>query len=315
MKIYDKIVIDIESGKVLEEHSFDYAGDVALCLGGGGGDGDTETTIRYAGYIEDHHKEFLDIIAGKAHTIMDLSPFSDFTDIDMEVGFFGVGYVLASFPSLYDMYGKFMAGLDIEYLFNQAFEGTTDGAIVHGLISEQASELSYDLENDIIPRYEVGMRDINAVMSGTFVVGKAMLEAKRMRELSKFSAELRYRMIPVAVERWKTHLEWNKQVTATYVEVLKLYTDVTLATSGHNYEMHAKDSLWPFTVLDYERVALGCLTGATKQTSDVAGASSTKAGRAIGGAMTGAAAGAMVGGGVVGAVAGGVLGLAAGLFG
>lgn len=278
-------------------------------MGKGATSGDKmETTTRFADYIENHHATFLDIIAEKAHTIMDLSPFSNFTDIEVEAGFFGSGYVLSSFPSLYDMYGKFMAGLDVEYLFNQAFEGTTDGAIVHELISEQASELSYDLENDIIPRYEVGMRDINAVMSGTFVIGKAMLETKRMKELSKFSAELRYKMIPVSVERWKTHLDWNKQVTTTYIDILKLYIDTTLATDSHNYEMHAKDSLWPFTVLDYERVALGCLTGATKQTSDVAGASSTKAGRAIGGAMTGAAAGARVGG-LPGAAIGGLLGL------
>ena len=278
-------------------------------MGKGATSGDKmETTTRFADYIENHHATFLDIIAEKAHTIMDLSPFSNFTDIEVEAGFFGSGYVLSSFPSLYDMYGKFMAGLDVEYLFDQAFEGTTDGAIVHGLISEQASELSYDLENDIIPRYEVGMRDINAVMSGTFVIGKAMLETKRMKELSKFSAELRYKMIPVSVERWKTHLDWNKQVTTTYIDILKLYIDTTLATDSHNYEMHAKDSLWPFTVLDYERVALGCLTGATKQTSDVAGASSTKAGRAIGGAMTGAAAGARVGG-LPGAAIGGLLGL------
>ena len=283
-------------------------------MGKGATSGDEmETTTRFADYIEDHHKVFLDIMAEKAHAIMDLSPFSDFTNVEVEVGFFGSGYVLSSFPSLYDMYGKFMAGLDVEYLFNQAFEGTTDGAIVHGLISEQASELSYDLENDIIPRYEVGMRDINAVMSGTFVIGKAMLETKRMKELSKFSAELRYKMIPVAVERWKTHLDWNKQVTATYMDILKLYIDSALAVDSHNYEMHAKDSLWPFTVLDYERVALGCLTGATKSTQDVAGASSTKAGRAIGGAMVGAAAGMQVGG-PIGAGIGGILGLGAGLF-
>ncbi len=35
MKIYTKVVIDIESGKVLETESFDYEGEVALCCGGG----------------------------------------------------------------------------------------------------------------------------------------------------------------------------------------------------------------------------------------------------------------------------------------
>ena len=282
---------------------------MGLCSGDG--DGDTVTTIRYAPYIEEHHEQFLDDVSEKVDSIMYMSPFSEFTDVDIDLGFFGVGYVLSSFPSLYDMYGKFMAGLDIEYLFDQAFEDTTDGAIVHEMVSEHAAELSYDLENDVIPRYEVGMRDINAVMSGTFVVGKAMLETKRVKELSRFSAELRYKMIPVAVDRWKAHLDWNKQVTMVYSDILKLYIMATLDIDSHNYEMHAKDKLWPFTVLEYERLALGALTGATNTKSNVEGASQTQ--KVLGGAMSGAAAGAMVGGGP-GAIVGGVLGLAASFF-
>ena len=40
MKIYERIVMDWD-GNVLEETSFDYQGDVALCGGGGGGKGST----------------------------------------------------------------------------------------------------------------------------------------------------------------------------------------------------------------------------------------------------------------------------------
>ena len=31
--------------------------------GKSGGGGDTETTIRYPGYVEDHHSGFLDLVA------------------------------------------------------------------------------------------------------------------------------------------------------------------------------------------------------------------------------------------------------------
>ena len=40
MKIYERIVMDWD-GNVLEEQSFDYRGDLALCGGGGGGKGST----------------------------------------------------------------------------------------------------------------------------------------------------------------------------------------------------------------------------------------------------------------------------------
>lgn len=45
MKIYNKIVWDIETLEVLEVDSFEYSGPVALCGGGGGkGGGSTEYT-------------------------------------------------------------------------------------------------------------------------------------------------------------------------------------------------------------------------------------------------------------------------------
>jgi hypothetical protein len=112
MKIYKKVVIDMVSGDTIEEQSFDYDGDMALCSGGGGGD--TETTVRYAGYIEDKHKDFLNVVAAQRANIIDDSPYAGFVDIDIDPAFFGTGYLISSFPSLYDMFGKFMAGLDID---------------------------------------------------------------------------------------------------------------------------------------------------------------------------------------------------------
>lgn len=272
----------------------------------------TESRVKWPKYLEERHEDYIDKIVDLTDVLSLTSPYADFVDINVDEGFFGIGYVLSSFPSLYDMYGKFMAGLDIEYLFNQAFKDTTDGPIVGGLISEQASQLSYDIENDVIPRYEVGMRDINAVMGGTFVVGKAMLEAKRVKELSRFAAEIRYRMIPVAVERWKAHLEWNRQIVTTYAEIMKLYFTATLDIDGYNYETHAKDKLWPFTVYDFERLALGAVTGGGGGAGvGTAGASTTQ--KVLGGAMGGAAAGAMIGG-PIGAGIGGLLGIAAGFL-
>jgi hypothetical protein len=263
-------------------------------------------------YLEERHEDFIYRVKADVERIKLLSPYTDYEDIDIDTAFFGAGYVLSSFPSLYDMYGKFMAGLDIEYLFNQAFEDTTNGPIIGNLVSEQAVLLSDDLENNIIPRYEIGMRDINAVMSGTFVIGKAMLERKRTQELSRFDAELRYKMIPTAVERWKTHLEWNKAVTKTYAEIMKFYFMAVLDVDGYNYEMHTKDILWPFTVYDFERLSLSAVgSGGGGGASGIAGAS--RGAKVLGGAMSGASAGAMVGG-PVGAGIGGVLGLASGFM-
>jgi hypothetical protein len=119
-------------------------------------------------------------------------------------------------------------------------------------------------------------------------------------------------MIPVVSDRWKAHLGWNKDVVMNYAEIMKLYFSAKMDTDDINYTMAAKDKLWPFTVLEYERAALGALQGATTTTSDVAGSSQTQ--RAIGGALSGAAVGGYLAastamGGPVGAGIGALLGL------
>ena len=292
MKIYSKIVIDLESGDTLYEDSFDYSGELALC-GKGGSDGDSVVTQRYAPYVEDRHKSFLDAAAGYRTALTDDSPFVDYEDIDIEDAFFGAGYAISSFPSLYDMYGKFMAGLDIDVLYSQIFEDTVNAPEINDLVAAEATLLDDDIEANVLPPYLTGMRTTNSVMSSTFVIGTALIKDTRVKLIEKFSAELKYRMIPVVSDRWKAHLGWNKDVVMNYAEIMKLYFSAKMDTDDINYTMAAKDKLWPFTVLEYERAALGALQGATTTTSDVAGASHAQ--RAISGALSGAAGGAMIG--------------------
>jgi hypothetical protein len=287
-------------------------------MGGGGGGGDSETTIRYAPYIEDKHSAFLNEVQAQRIAAIPNNPFTGHADINYVDGFFGVGYVISDFPSLYDMYGKFMAGLDIDALFTQILNDSVNNPVIGTLVGQHAIDLEDDIIENADPRFAAGMRDINAVVSSSFVIGRAMMEVGRTKAISKYDAGLRYAMLPVAFERWSRHLEWNKSVVLVYAEVMKLYFATCMDIDGKNYELAAKEALWPFTVLDYERAALGTLQGATNSESDVAGAS--KAQKVIGGALTGAAGGAMAGaamgagGGPWGAVIGGVLGAASGLL-
>jgi len=287
--------------------------------GGKGSSSSTKTTIRYAPYIENHHEDFLDIVATKRDLLIDDSPLADFSEILVDVAFFGTGYTIASFPSLYDMGGKFIFGLDVDTLFDQIFEESTDGAEINNLVSAEADLLDDDIEANVIPRYELGMRDLNAVMSSSFVTGKALIESARVKSVAKFSSELRYRMIPVAVQRWQTHLEWNKSAILTYAEIMKLYFLSKKEITEFNYEILSQNKLWPFTVLEFDKCAIGALTGATT-TKQNAG-SGSKVASALGGALSGAAAGGMIAGasqgaiaGPVGMIGGALLGLAGGLF-
>ena len=283
-QIYEEVYSEFE----------EYNGEAALCKGGGGGDQRTE--IRYAPYIEAHHADFLNVVQSSRKAVINDSPFASYTDIEVDDAFFGAGYLISSFPSLYDMYGKFMAGLDIEVLFTQEFEDTVNPPVVSDLIAAHAAMMDDDIAINSLPRFQAGMRDINSVMSSSFVVGKAVIEDARTKALSLFGADLKYRLIPVAVDRWKTHLQWNQVVIGIYSEIMKFYFSTKTDVDEINYAMATKDKLWPFTVLDFERAALGALQGATNAKTNVAGASTTA--KVLSGALSGAAMGAMIGSGI-----------------
>ena len=262
--------------------------------GGGGAPAYTWSEIRYAPYVEARHSDFLLSVYSARVGAISNSPFADYTDIEVDNAFFGAGYTISSFPSLYDMYGKFMAGLDIEALWAQEYNDTIDSSVVNDLIAAEGALIDDEIETTSIPRLQTGMRDMNAVMSSSFVVGKSLIEDTRTKMIAKFSADLKYQLIPVAQSRWQTHLDWNKQVVSIYAEVMKLYFSAKTDIDEVNYAMAAKNVLWPFTVLDFERAAVGALQGATNSKTDVAGAGT--ASRVLSGALSGAAMGAMVGG-------------------
>lgn len=274
---------------------------------GGDGSQKQEHTVRYAPYLEAAHQDMLTTVGGAAAAVT--SPLGGYGGLDFD-DLFGGGTDLTAYPSLYDMYGKFMAGLDVEVLYDQIFEDVINGTVVSEAISQEASRLSDEVEIVALPRMETGLRDINSIMSSSFIIAREQIEAERVKAIARFSAELKVKLMPIVADRWRGHLEWNKAVIESYTNVIRLYITAALDTDGHNIDVASRHALFPFNAYQYWIAAVGTLNGATNTTAEAAGISKTQ--KAIGGAMTGAAAGAMFG--PWGAAAGGVIGLAASLF-
>jgi len=57
----------------------------------------------------------------------------------------------------------------------------------------QRAIVSDQLTSEILPRFEAGMRDINAVQSSAFVIGRAIIEGMGQRDVTKFDSDLRYK--------------------------------------------------------------------------------------------------------------------------
>ena len=177
-------------------------------MGGGGGSAPAYTwsEIRYAPYIEARHSDFLLSVYSARIGAISNSPFANYTDIEVDNAFFGAGYTISSFPSLYDMYGKFMAGLDIEALWTQEYNDTIDSSVVNDLIAAEGALIDDEIETTSIPRLQTGMRDLNSVMSSSFVVGKSLIEDTTNSLLTPYFAKMPFNSIACWTFNAKTNV-------------------------------------------------------------------------------------------------------------
>lgn len=298
-----------------------------ISFGGGGGDSPDHMTIMYAGYIEAVHKQVLS--HDSVHTVPTLcvieamnaafnqSPYSSYSQVSAEAGFLGEGYTLNQFPALFDMYGKFMAGLDIEVLWSQIYENNVHGEDLDAAVTSFGNMLSDQIDEKVYPKFLAGYRDINAVMSSAFVVAKALIANEQVKQTAEFVSKLQFKMVDIAQERWVKHLGWNTGMIVQYADLQKLYYSTKFDADGRNTEFAVKDELWNLSLFEYARAMVGALNGAAAATPR---SEPSQAAKSIAMAAAGSAAGAQLGqaiggegssGAAWGAGAGALLGLGA----
>jgi hypothetical protein len=276
-----------------------------------------DSTVRYAEYFEEAHTAILNnngsdfpvaSVVAAFNSAYGRSPFGSATVIDVTGGFFSYGYSIASFPCLWDMFGKFMAGLDVHDLWGQTFNGIVASAEINQAVSAQSDYLDDDLRQRTLPRFEGGMRNINAVQSSAFAIGRALIENNKVKAVNKFASEIRLRALDVSIEMWAKHLDWNTTVVGTYAKMYQLYYSVEMDANNQNVDMRMRDVLFDLSLFEYVRSMLGVVSGAMG-TVQPQGPSQTA--KAVSGALGGAAMGYQMTGNPYGALIGGVVGLAA----
>lgn len=229
-------------------------------MGGSKSGGDSK--IRYAPFLEDAAEALIAKGNTEVDAILNDSPYGDFTVTDPNDAFFGTGYAISDFPSVFDMYGKFMAGLDIETLHDQEMTSTTYSAPISESIDAEADIIDADLNANAYPRFEAGMTTINAAMSTGFMMGRAYIEDGKTRALAKYAADLRIHAMSLGHQRWMKHLEWNAQVIAHYLSIIHTYFGEQTQYISTKSQIDTADKLWNFTVLDHQRAIVGVLNGA-----------------------------------------------------
>lgn len=297
--------------------------------GGGGGSG----AVSHSAYLEAIHWEWLshsglDGIESSIDTIMNSalgnSPWTGLSAYNPDAD-------IAAYEAVIADLGVLLGGLDeaVDWaaLYAQA-ELTLNGVAEAAIIADAAafaSILDADLNVKILPRFRRGMQDINAVVSSAFVLGEAVIEGFRDRELAKYTSGLRLdskaRVLTATemmVQMAGRRITWNEDYVKTFIEAQRIKLVAKKEETDRNAEIDEADAKWDLEVFQYGGNLMAAIGGGTA-IPNMAGKNKTAS--VLGGAMSGAAGGAMIGNAVpgigtaVGAVVGGILGAASGMLG
>lgn len=282
---------------------------------GSSSSGSSTKEIRVAGYIEDHHKSFLDIGWAYCIALDDLSPYASYQDIDTYDGFFSVGYTLSSFDSLFELFGKQLAGIDIDSFANDIFKDILGANESNAAIEADRDIYRDDLELTSVPQHCLNFRDINAVNSSSFVVGTANIECDILTKFSALKLKLQTELIPEAQKRLAGLLNHDKNIVTNFALALKRYYGDEQLASGMNYRQAYRDDLWALDVYNHmvpNLAAVSMVKNIKKQQEKRKRSLLSAVLLTLSYVVTGAVTGAAIGG-YVGAIVGAVIGLIVGV--
>ncbi len=311
--------------------------------GGGGGSG----VVDYPAYMTTFHEGVLGAGAMGAETMtaamaaaygaspwagaVAYDPAADIIDYEAAVTDFAA--ILAGIDDVVDwtaFYTQAGASIDIGDITDTAnVNGITEALIVAD-VDAFADNLDDEITTKVLPRFQSGMRDINAVVSSAFVIGEAVIEGFRDREVAKHGSELRlsarHKNADIGLENERLHLEVEKfnvfkeidlvkarvmaadqmlrlmlqrisfedGYTKTFIEASRIKIVANKEEIDAGLIMSQKDALWDLEVFQHGANLLASIGSGVAGTK---GNEPSQMQSVLGGAMSGAAAGAMVSGG------------------
>jgi len=296
-------------------------------MGSSGGGGGSSGAVSHSAYLEAVHGDWLnnsgvDTISDSITDVMNAaignSPWTGLTAYVPDAD-------IAAYEAAIAAFAVILAGLtdtgDWAAFYTQA--DTTLAGV--GEAALNADALAYEaILDDVIatstlPKFRRGMQDINAVMSSAFVIGEAVIESFKDRDVAKYLSALRLavndnklKAVEQMMQLMANRIGWEDSYMKTVVEGNRIKIVAKKEEADQNATIDEADAKWDLEVFQHGSNVLAASAGGTAG----AGKIPSKMQSAIGGALSGAAAGAMMGsvvpgiGTAVGAGAGAALGIA-----
>lgn len=277
--------------------------------GGGGGSG----AVSYPAYLEGVHSDWLDnsgadtitqSVTDTMNTAFGASPWAAATAYNPDAD---IVNMIAAPNNLQTLVTLLSAGTGLDTLISQIL----DESRITNSVNAFSNDLDDRLASEILPRFEAGMRNINAVVSSAFVIGRALIEEGQNRQVARYAADIRLKAFgDDAIKVIGMKMEYQKNVSQMLAEAYRIKIVAKKEERDANIKIDESDALWDLEVFQYGANLMAAIGGGTANPNTKQPSTSQSM---IGGAMTGAAAGAIIGG-APGALVGGVLGLASGLL-
>jgi hypothetical protein len=184
------------------------------------------------------------------------------------------------------------------------------GTYVSARTAAHAAILDTDLAAKVYPKFEAGMRDINAVMTSAFAIGRAILSLDRNDKVDRFTADIELQMArdrntminQAASELLRIFLqrtEFQRAIAAMSLDYGRLKIAAKSDEATEQKSLDADEAKWEMAKYQYMSNMLAALNGGVSS-SAMPGSEGSKTSRILGGALSGASAGAMIGAAITG---------------
>ena len=231
-------------------------------MGGSSSSSKKSITIRYAEYIEVKYNKFLEDAWEYVQDTQDTPPTYDGLGEYILDSFIGAGLFLSSYPAMYDMYGKFMAGLDIEDIWARTFRDRMTASEI-GELADATIDLDTDINTKVMDKFLLDARNLGVVGSSSFAIEKVKIEKSFFYKTSAYRKEVQFARIDDSTI-FDNILNWQNKVQTNYARCMKLFLHCMSLSDASTYDHEARKTLWPLSVSNDYGHYLGLYAGAVR---------------------------------------------------
>jgi hypothetical protein len=313
--------------------------------GGGGGSG----AVDYPDYMKTFHADILNkdgtvtvgatkSIVGLINTAHSNNPFTGENAFDpdtdiaaMETALSGLNTIISAIDPITTFDAYLTDAIAEVAPITAAIEAIDITAQATAVASGLGDAVDNEITTKVLPRFQRGMQDINAVQSSTFVIGQAVIEGFRDTDVARATSDYLAKghvlqtegiiksqlsatqLVEMITKMLMVQLEYEKSYALSIVEQRRIKIVAKNEQSEVDRSIDEHEAAWDLEVMQHGANMLASIGGGVVAPTSGSGRNDSQRsaiGGALAGGLSGAAAGAMVGG-PLGAAIGGVLGIGA----